>query len=107
MSRPATAADLRKVDLFDDVDDAELAEWIRVTSVRDVEPGTVIAEQDKPVPGVELAGTFPADIQDYTLYTTAIPKASTDPEGARAFVAHLTSPAMAVRWKAAGFEPPK
>lgn len=26
---------------------------------------------------------------------------------ARAFVAHLTSPVMAVRWRAAGFEPPK
>ena len=54
MSRPATAADLRTVDLFDDLDDDELAEWVRATSVRDVEPGTVIAEQDKLVPGVEL-----------------------------------------------------
>ena len=29
MSRPATAADLRTVDLFDDLDDDELAEWVR------------------------------------------------------------------------------
>jgi molybdate transport system substrate-binding protein len=55
----------------------------------------------------KLVAPLPADIQDYTLYTAAIPKASTDPDGARAFETHLTSPAMAVRWKAAGFEPPK
>ena len=59
------------------------------------------------IKGSKLVAPLPADIQDYTLYTTAIPKASTDPDGARAFVAHLTSPPMAVRWKAAGFEPPK
>jgi molybdate transport system substrate-binding protein len=59
------------------------------------------------IKGSKLVAPLPADIQDYTLYTTAIPKASTDPDGARAFVAHLRSPAMAVRWKAAGFEPPK
>jgi signal transduction histidine kinase len=54
MSRPATAADLQTVDLFDDLDDDALADWVEVTTVRDVEPGTVLAEQDELVPGVEL-----------------------------------------------------
>jgi signal transduction histidine kinase len=54
VSRPATAADLRAVDLFDDLADDALAEWVEVTTVRQIEPGTVMAEQDQPVPGVEL-----------------------------------------------------
>jgi signal transduction histidine kinase len=49
-----TLADLRRVDLFDDLTDAELAEWIPVTHVRDLPPGFIVAEQGKPVPGVEL-----------------------------------------------------
>jgi signal transduction histidine kinase len=54
VSRPATASDLRAVDLFDDLDDDALKEWVEVTTVRDVEPGIVLAEQDQMVPGVEL-----------------------------------------------------
>jgi molybdate transport system substrate-binding protein len=71
------------------------------------EIGVTFISEILAVKGAKLVAPLPADIQDYTLYTTAIPKASTDPGAARAFVAHLTSPAMAVRWKAAGFEPPK
>jgi molybdate transport system substrate-binding protein len=71
------------------------------------EIGVTFISEILAVKGAKLVAPLPADIQDYTLYTTAIPKASTDPGAARAFVAHLTSPAMAARWKAAGFEPPK
>jgi signal transduction histidine kinase len=48
--RPVTVEELRTVDLFDDVDDDELAEWVPVAKPRDVAPGDVIAEQ-----GEELA----------------------------------------------------
>jgi signal transduction histidine kinase len=40
-----TVADLRPVDLFDDLDDDQLAEWAAVATPRDVAPGDVIAEQ--------------------------------------------------------------
>jgi molybdate transport system substrate-binding protein len=73
----------------------------------EAEIGVTFISEILAVKGAKLVAPLPADIQDYTLYTTAIPKASTDPDGARALVVHLTSPAMAVRWKAAGFEPPK
>jgi len=43
----------------------------------------------------------------WTVYTSAIPASSTQPAAARAFVKALTSPAMAARWTAGGFEPPK
>jgi molybdate transport system substrate-binding protein len=59
------------------------------------------------VKGVKLAGPLPAPLQDYSGYAAAVPAASTDPAAARAFIAALSSPAMAARWRANGFEPPK
>jgi molybdate transport system substrate-binding protein len=59
------------------------------------------------VKGVKLAGPLPAPLQDYSAYATAIPLSSTDPAAARAFIAALTSTAMAERWRANGFEPPR
>jgi molybdate transport system substrate-binding protein len=59
------------------------------------------------VKGIKLAGLLPPAQQDYSAYAAAIPVSSTDPAAARAFIAALTSPAMAERWRANGFEPPK
>jgi molybdate transport system substrate-binding protein len=58
------------------------------------------------VKGVRLAAPLPQALQLYAVYAAAIPASSTDPAAARAFIAALTGPAMAERWKAAGFEPP-
>jgi molybdate transport system substrate-binding protein len=60
-----------------------------------------------PIKGAKLAGPFPPELQGYTGYTAAIPKASTDPVAARALIDALISPAMARRWTEAGFEAPK
>jgi len=60
-----------------------------------------------PVKGARLAGPVPPALQHYTVYAAAIPASSTDPATARAFIAALTGAAMAERWSAAGFEPPK
>ncbi|HWF36532.1 MAG TPA: ATP-binding protein [Solirubrobacteraceae bacterium] len=49
--RPVTVAELRTVDLFDDLDDADLAKWVPVAEARDVDVGEMIAEE-----GVEPAG---------------------------------------------------
>jgi molybdate transport system substrate-binding protein len=59
------------------------------------------------VKGVKVAGLLPPSLQDYSAYAAAIPSNSTDPAAARAFIAALTSAAMAERWRANGFEPPK
>jgi molybdate transport system substrate-binding protein len=59
------------------------------------------------IKGAKLAGPFPPALQGYTVYAAAIPKASTDPTAARAFIDALVSPAMARRWTEAGFEAPK
>jgi signal transduction histidine kinase len=49
-----TLAELRAVDLFDDLDDAAVEEFLAVAHLRTFEAGELLAEQDEPVPGVEL-----------------------------------------------------
>jgi molybdate transport system substrate-binding protein len=41
---------------------------------------------------VDLAGSVPEEIQNYTTYIVAIPKNSKEPEAVRSFVDFLTSP---------------
>ena len=60
-----------------------------------------------PIKGVKLAGPLPGDTQLLDHLCAAIPASSTDAAAARAFIAALTSAAMAQRWPANGFEPPK
>jgi molybdate transport system substrate-binding protein len=67
----------------------------------------VFISESVAVKGVKLAGPLPPAVQDYSAYATAIPASSTDVAAARAFITALTSPAMAERWRANGFEPPK
>jgi signal transduction histidine kinase len=51
---PITLEELRTVDLFDDLDDVELAEWVALARPRSVAPGEVIAEQDEEPIGLQL-----------------------------------------------------
>jgi signal transduction histidine kinase len=51
---PITLRELRTVDLFDELDDAQLAEWVAVAHPRQVAPGEVIAEQGEETPGLQL-----------------------------------------------------
>jgi signal transduction histidine kinase len=54
MSAPVTLAELRSVDLFDDIDDEQLAEWVPVASAEELEPGDLIFEQDEDPTGLKL-----------------------------------------------------
>ena len=54
MSEPVTLAELRGVDLFDDIDDDQLAEWVAVAGVESLEPGGLIFEQGEEPPGLKL-----------------------------------------------------
>ena len=49
-----TAADLRPIDLFDDLDDAELERWAAVTHVHEYKPGDIVAEQGQRQPSMFL-----------------------------------------------------
>jgi molybdate transport system substrate-binding protein len=44
-----------------------------------------------PVPGVELAGTFPADIQDYSVMVAGASAASSQSPAVKALLEFLTS----------------
>jgi molybdate transport system substrate-binding protein len=71
------------------------------------EIGVTLISEIVPIKGAKLAGPLPGDTQLWTIYASAIPASSKEPEHARAFITALTSPAMASRWTAGGFEPPK
>jgi signal transduction histidine kinase len=51
---PVTIAELQAIDLFDDLDEAALEDWLAVARLRSYEPGEVIAEQGEEAPGVAL-----------------------------------------------------
>ncbi|MCW3040339.1 MAG: histidine kinase [Solirubrobacterales bacterium] len=51
---PLTLDELRTIDLFDDLDEAELRQWLGVAILRYAEPGEVIAEQGMDLHGVTL-----------------------------------------------------
>jgi molybdate transport system substrate-binding protein len=73
----------------------------------EAEIGITLISEIVPVKGARMAGPLPEALQLWTVYTSAIPMSSTQPAAARAFVNALTSPAMAARWTAGGFQPPK
>jgi ABC-type molybdate transport system substrate-binding protein len=68
------------------------------------EIAVVLISEIGPIKGARLAGPLPGDTQLWTVYASAIPMSSKEPTQARAFIAALTSPAMAPRWSAGGFE---
>jgi molybdate transport system substrate-binding protein len=57
------------------------------------------------VPGVELVGPLPADIQSYTEFAAGLLVASKEAEAGKALVALLTSPAGQSILRSKGFEP--
>ncbi len=73
----------------------------------EAEIGITLISEIVPVKGARMAGPLPEALQLWTVYTSAIPMSSKEPAAARAFVSALTSPAMAARWTAGGFQPPK
>jgi molybdate transport system substrate-binding protein len=73
----------------------------------EAEIGVTLISEIVPVKGARMAGPLPEALQLWTVYTSAIPMSSKEPTAARAFVSALTSPAMAPRWTAGGFEPPR
>jgi molybdate transport system substrate-binding protein len=56
-------------------------------------------------PGVELAGSFPAELQQDLIFTAAIAADSKNPEAASAFISFLKTPASAAVIKAKGMNP--
>ena len=56
-------------------------------------------------PGVELAGPFPADVQNDLVFTAAAAANTREAEAAKAFITYLTTPAATAVIKAKGMRP--
>jgi molybdate transport system substrate-binding protein len=56
-------------------------------------------------PGVELAGPFPAELQNDLVFTSAVAADTKEAEAAKAFITYLKSPDAAAVIKANGMEP--
>ena len=56
-------------------------------------------------PGVELAGPFPAELQQELVFTAAVAADSKEADAAKAFISFLTTPASAAVIKAKGMNP--
>jgi len=58
-----------------------------------------------PIQGVQLVGPLPAELQNYIVFSAAIPVRNTAPEPAAAFIQALAAPAARDAWRNAGMEP--
>ena len=56
-------------------------------------------------PGVEIAGPFPAELQNDLVFTSAVAADTKEAEAAQAFITYLKTPAAAAVIKAKGMEP--
>jgi molybdate transport system substrate-binding protein len=57
------------------------------------------------IKGVTMVGPLPADLQNYILFTAAVPVKSNTPETASAYIRRLADPAAGPAWQKAGLEP--
>jgi molybdate transport system substrate-binding protein len=56
-------------------------------------------------PGAELAGPLPKELQHPVIYTASMSAATKQPDAAKAFIKHLTTPAAAAVIKSKGLQP--
>ena len=59
----------------------------------------------RPVPGVVVVGPLPADVQRVTVFSAAAAAGSSNPNGGRALIAFLASPAAATAIASSGMDP--
>jgi molybdate transport system substrate-binding protein len=80
-------------------------EAIPAVAKGDIELGIDVLPQILSVPGAELVGPLPADLQNYVTLTVVISPVAKDPAAAKALVDFLKGPAAASLMSAKGMEP--
>jgi molybdate transport system substrate-binding protein len=71
----------------------------------DAEIGLQQISEIMSVPGADLVGPLPNELQTVTVYTAGVPVAAKETDGARAFVRFLTAPAATPIYQAKGLDP--
>jgi molybdate transport system substrate-binding protein len=61
----------------------------------------------KPIPGIELVGPLPGEVQKITIFSAGIVTGSKDPDAAKSLITFLASPAATQAITASGMEPIK
>jgi molybdate transport system substrate-binding protein len=112
---PASAAGAYVSSVFERLGIAEAIKAKTVPQTSTGEIAKAVAKGDAEVgvflinvlmaPGVEIAGPFPAELQNDLVFTSAVAADTTEAEAAKAFIAYLKTPAAAAVIKAKGMEP--
>ena len=76
-----------------------------VVAKGDAELGFQQISELKPVPGIDIVGPIPAEVQSITIYSGGIASASAHQAEARALLEFLASPEAAAAVRATGMEP--
>jgi molybdate transport system substrate-binding protein len=71
----------------------------------EIEIGLIQISEIVPEPGLQLAGPFPPELQNFSVFTAALLADSKEPEASRALIKFLVSPAALSVIKAKGMEP--
>jgi molybdate transport system substrate-binding protein len=71
----------------------------------EVELGIIVIPNILSVPGAELVGPLPPEVQSYIVFTAAVSTQSPNQEAARALIKLITAPAAVPVLKAGGMEP--
>jgi len=70
-----------------------------------VQYGALLVNELMTLPGVEVLGALPPDLQSYVVFTAGVAKASASPQAAEALIRFLQSPVAGAVFKAKGQEP--
>ena len=112
---PASAAGAYVSSVFERLGIAEAMKAKTVPQTSTGEIAKAVAKGDAEVgvflinvlmaPGVELAGPFPAELQNDLVFTAAVAADTKEAEAAKAFIAYLQTPAATAIIKAKGMNP--
>jgi molybdate transport system substrate-binding protein len=77
----------------------------KVVARGEAEIGFQQVSELKPVPGIDLVGPLPSEVQKYTIFSAGIVVGTREPDAAKALIAFLASPDAATAIAESGMEP--